>query len=320
MGRSHRTAFTRDAFTLVELLVVIGIISVLIGILLPALARARDQAKTVQCANNMRQIGIAMHMYASEHKGKAIYGSEWGEDGYAGPLVDGNTNPQVTMWSFFDLLWAKGFIKHTGRKPFMTNPADPKALPGTWDTHHPSLERGVYACPNQTPTEISTTTPWDLQFQYSINFEASPTFGVDSNGKIINAHTRGASGVPYFRVMYNIPQSYIKTKKIVLVETAGRTEGMVMEPARIAPHSSGAPVGTPQELRLRHGDGNRFSYANSSGWYFSPRLAANYMFGDGHVEYSKEYHKASNRGSGSTQWMKDNFTHWWDHGTKASFF
>jgi prepilin-type processing-associated H-X9-DG protein len=72
MNVSHvrRTRAFASAFTLVELLVVIGIIALLIGILLPALNRAREKGRQVQCMSNMRQLSMAVISFANERGGR----------------------------------------------------------------------------------------------------------------------------------------------------------------------------------------------------------------------------------------------------------
>src|SRR5262249_32292320 len=71
------------AFTLVELLVVIGIIAVLVAVLLPALNKARESAQRTQCLSNVRQLGILFRLYANANKDAAPIGYVGGEKQFA---------------------------------------------------------------------------------------------------------------------------------------------------------------------------------------------------------------------------------------------
>jgi prepilin-type N-terminal cleavage/methylation domain-containing protein len=74
--RPRRGRNRRRGFTLVELLVVIGIIALLLGILLPVLVHVRRTARRTLCTNNLRQIGAAIHLYADASKGSIPYGPD----------------------------------------------------------------------------------------------------------------------------------------------------------------------------------------------------------------------------------------------------
>jgi prepilin-type N-terminal cleavage/methylation domain-containing protein/prepilin-type processing-associated H-X9-DG protein len=144
MGTSRRGG---SAFTLIELLVVIAIIAVLIGILLPSLGKAREQARSLKCAVNTRTIATGVNTYASQYRvlpASYFYpttrtGTEWRlEDNYYNAPHDNG----YVHWSYFLIAEGGGVPEDAFRCPTVSKGGAPRTNPGTDDADREAWQQG----------------------------------------------------------------------------------------------------------------------------------------------------------------------------------
>jgi prepilin-type N-terminal cleavage/methylation domain-containing protein/prepilin-type processing-associated H-X9-DG protein len=152
----RRQSSRRRAFTLVELLVVIGIIAILISILFPALNRTRDKARAVQCASNMRQLYLYCSMFAQDNKGNLPR-----------PGINEPPSPQVDLYTS----WAQD---GPGRANF-TSGALWRYIVGE------QARRAIIFCPGDNGEQVRygsitrVNSTEGRNFSYSMNAQLSPS-------------------------------------------------------------------------------------------------------------------------------------------------
>ena len=185
------------AFTLVELLVVIGVIAVLIGILLPVLSKARQSAYAVQCMSNLRQIATADRMYVQQHN--------WHMPAWW-PSTAGNPYPH----NAYNRYWA-GIPEF--RKALAMPILDPSWNYVCYVTRKWYCANAVLAYTAATPDPTDQTNHYyfPIHFSYGMN-----VMGVDipehaANADVIDPRaTHAAQATPYYKRFHGFKPSHVK--------------------------------------------------------------------------------------------------------------
>lgn len=157
----------RSAFTLVELLVVIAIIGILVGLLLPAVQAAREAARRMQCQNNLKQLGLAVHNYESANKafpgGVGPWGCCWG-------------TWQVSILPYIEQANLSNiYVNHGGHDP---GPRYANAL----NRRVVSQRLPTLTCPSDEPNApIGGATPI-TSHNYAVNYGSTSFFQTPLNG------------------------------------------------------------------------------------------------------------------------------------------
>jgi prepilin-type N-terminal cleavage/methylation domain-containing protein/prepilin-type processing-associated H-X9-DG protein len=151
--KTFETKPRQAGFTLVELLVVIAIIGVLIGLLLPAVQSAREAARRSSCTNNLKQIGLGLHVYAD--------GNPKGGDNLFPMLsTGGTTNPTLGFSWMAQILGAMEettLLRQVSGTTATTRPVETGTVPSTANTAQGTQSRLAFAnCPSFAGTAINS--------------------------------------------------------------------------------------------------------------------------------------------------------------------
>jgi prepilin-type N-terminal cleavage/methylation domain-containing protein len=155
----------RAAFTLVELLVVIGIIALLVAILMPALSRSREQAIRTQCSSNIRQWGIAYQMYANANRGYFPYNGKAVTPWCPVPGQHLSWNSSVVQEFFETYLLKNRSLAQRENDNILFCPSQDWHREITNDTDLKGGLVGFFVFPHRDTKTIDPSTPNDMNYK-----------------------------------------------------------------------------------------------------------------------------------------------------------
>jgi prepilin-type N-terminal cleavage/methylation domain-containing protein/prepilin-type processing-associated H-X9-DG protein len=253
---------TRNAFTLVELLVVIGIIAILIAVLLPALQKARMSANATKCLSNLRQIGLAHNMYVGDFKGVVVFPKQ----------EDPNFNPRTVFW-FQRLSQYMNKRDTRGSNPSGSQVSEVVKGCPDWDpinntTGSPSTDKIGYGMSRRLLAMRDGNGDYINRFKYH-----APANGIAGNGPLDNDHLKPGYVPPPWKItMLRKPASRVLFGDSRNTWLDPPTDGWNLD-LTISEATSG-DIGRHSKPRFVR-DKAELGYKN---------LRANYCFVDGHCE------------------------------------